>query len=66
MREYYFGNIDNRRVILNKNFNILLDPPSPDNSPAPFLQVPQFYYWGKGDTTKLTIERAKWIVTKKS
>jgi len=61
-RDYYFGNIDNRRVILNKNFNIILEPASPDNIPAPSLQGPLFYCEGKGDLTKLTIERSKWNV----
>lgn len=64
-REYYFGNIDNRRVILNKNFNIILTPNSPDTIPAPFLQCPIYYWEGKGDITKFTIERSKWIVTRK-
>ena len=65
-RDYYFGNIDNRRVILNKNYNIILEPASPGNIPAPFLQGPLLYCEGRRDLTKLTIERSKWMVVSMS
>jgi len=62
-RDYYFGNMDNRRVILNKGYNIPLDPPAPDDYVAPFLQVPLWWYWGSGDASALSIERTSWTVT---
>jgi hypothetical protein len=62
-REYYFGNMDNQRVILNKGFNIKLVPPGPDNYVASFLQVPLWWYWGSsGDDNSVSIERTSWIV----
>lgn len=63
-QEYYFGNMDNKRVILNKGFNIQLNPPGPDNYIAPFLQVPLWWYWGSsGDADTVSMERTKWNVT---
>jgi hypothetical protein len=47
-REYYFGNMDNQRVILSKEFNTTLNPPAPDGKKAPIMQVPMFWYWGSG------------------
>jgi len=62
-RDYYFGNMDNQRVIVNKGFNIKLVPPGPDNYTAPFLQVPLWWYWGSsGDENSVSIERTSWIV----
>ena len=61
-RDYYFGNMDNQRVILNKGFNISLDPSAPGNYIAPFLQVPLWWYWGSGDSIDLSIERTRWRV----
>jgi len=62
-RDYYFGNMDNQRVILNKGYNISLDPPAPDNYVAPFLQMPLWWFWGSGDASALSIERTSWTVT---
>lgn len=62
-REYYFGAMDNERVILNKGFNIQLDPPGPDDYVAPFLQVPLWWFWGSsGDPGSMHIERTAWTV----
>jgi transglutaminase-like putative cysteine protease len=63
-RDYYFGNMDNQRIILNKGFNIQLDPPGPEGFIAPFLQVPQWWFWGSGgDADAVRIERTSWEVT---
>ena len=63
MRDYYFGNMDNQRVILNKGFNIKLTPIAPDNYVAPFLQIPLWWYWGSsGNANAMTIERTEWSV----
>ncbi len=48
-RDYYFGNMDNQRVILNKGFIVQLQPPGPDNYTAPFVQVSLWWFWGSGD-----------------
>ncbi len=61
-REYYFDNMDNNRVILNKGYNISLVPFAPNNYVAQFLQVPLWWFWGEGDTEKMRIERTAWIV----
>jgi len=62
-REYYFGAMDNERVILNKGYNLQLDPPGPDDYVAPFLQVPLFWFWGSsGDPGSMRIERTAWTV----
>lgn len=62
-RDYYFGNMDNQRVILNKGFNIPLDPPGPEDFVAPFLQVPLWWFWGSGgDASTVRLERTKWEV----
>lgn len=63
-RDYYFGNMDNQRVILNKNFNLALDPPAPNNFVAQFLQTPLYWFWGSGDGKTMSIERTRWMVTK--
>ena len=64
-REYYFGNMDNQRVIFNKGFNITLDPPGPGGYVAPFLQVPLWWFWGGGEgADSMRIERTNWEVTK--
>jgi len=63
-RDYYFGNIDNQRVILNKGYNIPLHPPGPDDYLAPFLQIPLWWFWGSsGDADSMSIERTNWTVT---
>lgn len=61
-RDYYFGNLDNKRVILNKGFNIRLVPAAPGDYITPFLQVPMYWFWGKGDQTNVTVERTGWEV----
>jgi hypothetical protein len=61
-RDYYFGNMDNERVILNKGFNIELTPAAPDGFVAPFLQVPLWWFWGSGDASAITVERTSWDV----
>ena len=63
-RDYYFGNMDNQRVILNKGFNIQLDPPAPDNYSAALLQVPLWWFWGSdGDGSTISLDRTSWKVT---
>jgi len=63
-KDYYFGNMVNQRVILNKGFNIQLDPAGPDNFSAPFLQVPLWWFWGSsGDASTVSLERTSWKVT---
>ena len=62
--DYYFGSMDNQRVILNKGFNIQLDPVGPDGFSAPFLQVPLWWFWGSsGDENTVSVERTNWKVT---
>ena len=60
---YYFGNMDNQRVILEKGFNIPLDPPAPGNSLAPLMQGPYWWYWGSGDGSKMSLAVTGWNVT---
>ncbi len=62
-REYYFGNMDNQRVILSKGFNSPLVPTAPGNFNASILQCPFWWYWGSGDGNKFTLERL-WRVTR--
>ena len=62
-RDYYFGNMDNQRVILNKGYNLALDPPGPGDFVAPFLQVPLWWFWGSGgNADSMRIERTTWVV----
>jgi hypothetical protein len=61
-RDFYFGNLDNERVVLNKGFNIKLRPPTPDKYVAQFLQVPVWWFWGSGDASNVTIDRSSWDV----
>jgi transglutaminase-like putative cysteine protease len=64
-RDYYFGNMDNGRIILNKGYNITLVPAAPDNFTAAYLQVPFYWFWGSGgDSSTVTIQRSLWSVTK--
>jgi transglutaminase-like putative cysteine protease len=63
-RDFYFGNMDNQRVILNKGFNIALVPATSDNYIAPFLQVPMWWYWGSGNSNTISLDRVSWNVTK--
>ncbi len=57
-RAYYFGNMDNQRVILNKGFNIQL----PGGRSAAFLQTPFWWFWGDGDANTMKMERTTWTV----
>lgn len=43
-REFYFGNMDNRRLIMSKGFNIQLN-----NHTAELFQVGAYWWWGSGD-----------------
>lgn len=61
-REFYFGNMDNRRVILNTGFNIRLLPSAPDHYVAPFLQVPSWWVWGSGPEGSFVADRTAWQV----
>lgn len=60
-RSYYFGNMDNRRVILSKGYNTPLIPTGPDGFIAPILQTPLWWYWGSGKDGSLTLSRG-WTV----
>jgi hypothetical protein len=62
-KAYYFGNMDNQRVILEKGFNIPLVPAAPDNYVAPLMQGPYWWFWGDGDGNKMSIEVTDWNVT---
>ncbi len=63
IQDYYFGNMDNQRVILSKGFNIKLDPPAPNGTVAALLQVPYWWYWGTGgDASTVSMEMTAWNV----
>ena len=62
-RAYYFGNMDNQRVILSKGYNTALVPPGPNNYIAPLLQVPTWWFWGSGDANKISLD-SSWTVIK--
>ncbi len=62
-RAYYFGNMDNQRVVLSKGFNHALTPPGPEGYITPLLQVPMWWFWGSGDASQIQMER-NWIVKK--
>jgi hypothetical protein len=62
-KEYYFGNMDNERVILHKGYNIPLNPPLPNGSTAEHLQTPHWWFWGSGNIYTMRIERTTWTVT---
>lgn len=61
LQDYYFGNMDNQRVILSKGFNSLLVPAAPDDDVVPLLQCPCWWFWGNGDALLFTLERS-WTV----
>ncbi len=64
IQDYYFGNMDNQRVILSKGYNIKLDPPAPNGTVAALLQVPYWWYWGTGgDASTVSMEMTAWNVT---
>lgn len=62
-REYYFGHMDNQRVILHKGFNVPMDPTAPDNYKAPLMQGPSWWYWGDGDGSKMSLDVTRWNIT---
>jgi hypothetical protein len=62
-KKYYFGNMDNQRVILEKGFNIPFDPPAPDGYLAPLIQGPYFWFWGDGNGDNMSFEVTGWNVT---
>jgi transglutaminase-like putative cysteine protease len=45
MNEWYFGNLDNGRIILSKNYNLTLVPSS---EKAELFQTYYWWYWGSG------------------
>jgi hypothetical protein len=59
---YYFGSMDNQRVILEKGFNIPLDPPAPDGYLAPLMQGPYWWYWGSGGGS-MALDVTGWTIT---
>ena len=63
-RNYYFGNMDNQRVILDKGFNIMLVPSAPGKFVAPYLQVPWFWFYGKGSADTVSLVGEEWNVTR--
>ncbi len=63
-RDFYFGNMDNQRVILNKGFNIRLVPTAPDSAVVAFLQTPFWWFWGTGNSNTISLDRAAWRVKK--
>jgi transglutaminase-like putative cysteine protease len=62
-QEYYFGNMDNQRVILEKGFSFPMDPPAPDNYLAPLMQGPAWWFWGDGDGNTMSTEVTRWDVS---
>lgn len=63
-RDYYFGSLDNQRVILNKGVNVPLDPATSDNFLASTMQLPWWWYWGSaGDSKSVSLQRTEWTVT---
>ncbi len=62
-KEYYFGNMDNQRVILGKGFNVSLVPAAPDNALASSMQGFSWWFWGDGDGNKMSLELTSWNVS---
>jgi hypothetical protein len=61
---YYFGNMDNQRVIMSKGFNVQLDPPARDVRTVALLQGANWWYWGSaGDGSKVRLDFTTWRVT---
>jgi transglutaminase-like putative cysteine protease len=60
---YYFGNMDNQRVILSKGYNVPLTPEGPDGFVAPLLQVPLWWFKGDGNPNDVSMTRT-WTVKK--
>jgi transglutaminase-like putative cysteine protease len=61
---YYFGNMDNQRVILSKGFNIHLVPAAPSNYTAPLLQTYVWFFWGNGgNASTVSVTQTTWKVT---
>jgi hypothetical protein len=61
-KEYYFGHMDNRRVILEKGFNFPMDPTAPDNYSAPLMQGPAWWFWGDGNGEMMSLDVTTWNV----
>ena len=65
LRDYYFGNLDNGRIITNKGYNVPLVPASPDKVPVAYLQVPFYWFWGSaGQSDTVSMFRNTWMVQK--
>ena len=65
MANYYFGNLENTRIIINKGYNIPLVPSAPDNFQPVYLQVPFYWYWGSaGDSNTVILTQNNWTVQK--
>jgi transglutaminase/protease-like cytokinesis protein 3 len=63
--EYYFGNMDNQRVILSKGFNVRLEPSAPGGYVAPLVQTAFWWYWGSsGDGSRVTLDHTLWSVSR--
>ena len=63
LQNYYFGNLDNNRIIINKGYNIPLVPAAPDNFEAAYLQVPFYWFWGSsGDNSTVILTQNNWTV----
>lgn len=62
-QDYYFGNMDNQRVILEKGFSFPMDPPAPDNYLASLMQGPSWWFWGDGDGNTMSLEVTRWNVS---
>jgi transglutaminase-like putative cysteine protease len=64
--EYYFGNMDDQRVILHKGFNISMDPPAPGADRVALLQVPACWWWGSGGVDRMSVKVTGWNVAEAS
>lgn len=54
-REFYFGNLDNNRVILNRTFNFEIEKPG-EHKGAEFLQVGAWWYFAKRNQGQPSVE----------
>jgi transglutaminase-like putative cysteine protease len=62
--DYYFGSMDNQRVILSKGFNIPLNPPTSNSYVTPLMQTFAYFFWGSsGDANTVGADRTLWNVT---
>lgn len=53
-RDYYFGNMDNKRLIMSKNYNIQLDENNVD-----LFQIGAFWWYGEGDNPIMNFQYNK-------